>query len=75
MAIDGQPGLVVQLRANLKAKVPVYGGAELAKLFAGSTTPRIVILDKAGTTRFIAQGWGGEYPDIIRKELVNLTGP
>ena len=75
LAVDGQPGVVVQLRASLKAKTPVYGGAELAKVFAGSTTPRVVILDKFGTTRLIAAGWGGEYPDIIRKELEKLTGP
>jgi hypothetical protein len=65
LAVTDDVGAVVQLRARLKLKAPTLDGREAARLFAGDTTPRTVILDKTGTIRFITPAWGGGYPDLF----------
>jgi hypothetical protein len=69
MAVSGEPGAIVQLRAQLHVRMPIYDGREASRLFAGESTPRIVILDKAGTIHSLTPGWGGEYPERFGKEL------
>lgn len=75
LAVGGDPGAVVQLRSQLRVKVPILDGREALGRFAGDATPRTVILDKFGTVVSITPGWGGEYPVRFGNQLKELLQP
>jgi len=75
LAVSGEAGAIVQLRSQLRVKIPIHDGRNAVRLFAGESTPRIVILDKSGTIHSITPGWGGEYPERFAKELAGLLQP
>ena len=72
LAVDTPGPEALRLKTEQRLGV-IYDGSDALSQFAGRSTPRIVILDSAGTIRVIAPGWGGEYPEWLHKELLKLV--
>jgi hypothetical protein len=73
LAVESDLPALTKLRNDLKLSFPIYDGRATLSLFAGRSTPRAIVLDKAGTVNMILPGWNGEFPELIHKELVKLV--
>jgi hypothetical protein len=61
-----------QLKERYQLQVPIFDGKTLWSIIRGSTTPMVVVVDEVGKIRWRGPGWGGEYPDLIHKELLDI---
>ena len=73
MAVEGEPAELAKLRTEHRLEIPLYDGRAAVSLFAGRSTPRVVVLDQTGKVRLIGPGWGGEFPAWIHRELLQLA--
>jgi hypothetical protein len=73
LAVEADSNEVGKLRAERQLEMPVYDGKAVVGLFAGHSTPRVIVLDKAGTVKTVYPGWNGEFKDLIHKELLKLV--
>lgn len=74
LVVEGESAVRART-AHLKIAPPLFDGVELFRALAGETTPMAIIADKYGTTRLIAPGWGGEYPDWFDREIQKILKP
>jgi len=74
LIVDG-PDAVLARAKHMNLSMRMYGGSDLHRTSAGEATPLFVLLDKTGTIRLIAPGWGGEYPDWFEKEIQKTLHP
>jgi peroxiredoxin len=57
---------------ELKLTFPLVKAAELRSAYGVDATPKIILIDGAGSIRRTFEGWGKETPSLVREELSAL---
>jgi peroxiredoxin len=71
LSVTDEAGLVFQER-DLKLTFPLIKAAALRSAYGVDSTPKIILLDSAGSIRRTFEGWGEETPSLVREELIAL---
>lgn len=74
LLVEGDADDATRLREQYKLGFPILSGKSLFQALGGKRTPSVWVLDELGQVRMEAPGWGGEYPDLIHKEVVEALG-
>ncbi len=72
LLVEGNADDARRLREQFQLGFAVLDGRRLFEVSGGQRTPSVWVLDEMGKLRWQAPGWGGEYPDLIHKELVEI---
>ncbi|MCX7702112.1 MAG: peroxiredoxin family protein [Gemmataceae bacterium] len=70
LMVEGDAADAARLREQYQLNFPILSGRRLFEALGGKRTPSVWVLDESGQVRMQAPGWGGEYPDLIHKEVV-----
>jgi peroxiredoxin len=69
LSVSDDTKLVLKQRAALKLGFPILHGGGMRISYGVDTTPRVVLIDAAGTVRAACTGWGRETAAEVRTEL------
>jgi hypothetical protein len=72
LVVRGTAGDAKKLQDLYHLNSPIFDGTALWSAIAGRSTPLVVVVDELGQIRWRGPGWGGEFPDLIHKELEEI---
>jgi hypothetical protein len=62
------------MRTDHGLTMPVLDGSTATSLLKDQPTPRILLIDSSGQLRFLLDGWGAEYPELLGKIMEQNFG-
>jgi hypothetical protein len=71
---EGQIGTILKMRTDHGLTMPVLDGSTATSLLKDQPTPRILLIDSSGQLRFLLDGWGAEYPELLGKIMEQNFG-